>query len=63
LAWTRALNLPTFTFDAGVCIKRLTLILFRGRIEKVFYPVFPPDKNAGEVLEWLRGHLAAGALR
>jgi peroxiredoxin len=63
LAWTHALNLPTFTFDADVCIKRLTLILFRGRIEKVFYPVFPPDKNAGEVLEWLRGQLAAGAPR
>jgi peroxiredoxin len=60
LAWTRALNLPTFTFDADVCIKRLTLVLFRGRIEKVFYPVFPPDKSAGEVLEWLRGQLAAG---
>jgi peroxiredoxin len=35
-------------------LKRLTLIIEDGRIEKVFYPVFPPGKNAEEVLAWLR---------
>jgi len=34
-------------------IKRLTLVIDDGHISKVFYPVFPPDKNAAEVLEWL----------
>ncbi len=53
LAFTRALRLPTFKVDSMVLIKRLTLILLDGRVEKVFYPVFPPDKNAHEVMEWL----------
>jgi hypothetical protein len=26
----------------------------RGRIEKIWYPVFPPDRNAETVLGWLR---------
>jgi len=34
-------------------IKRLTLIVRDGVIEHVFYPVFPPDRNAGDVLAWL----------
>jgi len=37
--------------------KRLTLIIETGKIEKVFYPVFPPDKNAEEVLAWLKQHV------
>jgi peroxiredoxin len=59
LALTRALRLPTFQFawsfgnQPAVLIKRLTLILRDGRIEYVFYPVFPPDKNAEEVRAWL----------
>ena len=49
-----ALSLPTFEI-AGLCLyKRLTLVADRGRIEKVFYPVFPPDANADEVLAYLR---------
>ena len=36
--------------------KRLTLVARDGRIEKVFYPVFPSDRNAGDVLAWLREH-------
>jgi peroxiredoxin len=35
--------------------RRLTLVARDGRIEKVFYPVFPPERNAGDVLEWLQG--------
>ena len=59
LQLTKALHLPTFKVDPpvglvpAVCIKRLTLLVSKGRIEKVFYPVFPPDKNAGEVLAHL----------
>lgn len=36
-----------------ILIKRLTLIVRDGRIEHVFYPVFPPDQGANEVLSWL----------
>ncbi|MDP8948176.1 MAG: peroxiredoxin [Actinomycetota bacterium] len=54
LAFAGALSLPTFEADGMILIKRLTLIIGDGRIEKVFYPVFPPGKNAEEVLAWLR---------
>ena len=54
--FVRALRLPTFEFDGVTLVKRLTLVISNGRIEKVFYPVFPPDKHAAEVLEWLRSH-------
>jgi len=37
---------------------RLTLVLNPGRISRVFYPVFPPDRHASEVLAWLREHPA-----
>jgi len=50
-----ALGLPTFEFDGTRLYKRLALVAQRGRIVKVFYPVFPPDENAAEVLAWLRG--------
>ena len=49
-----ALRLPTFTVADMELYKRLTLVTRDGHIEKVFYPVFPPDKNAEEVLTWLR---------
>ena len=54
LAFARALKLPTFEVDGMKLIKRLTLIARDGVIVKVFYPVFPPDRNAGDVLAWLR---------
>lgn len=53
LTLAHALKLPTFEIESMTLIKRLTLILLDGRIEKVFYPVFPPDKNAADVIEWL----------
>ena len=52
----RELRLPTFTVDNLVLYKRLTLVLRAGRIEHVFYPVFPPDQHAAEVLAWLHEH-------
>jgi peroxiredoxin len=53
LEFAQALRLPTFEVAGMTLIKRLTLILRDGAIEKVFYPVFPPDRNAGDVLAWL----------
>jgi peroxiredoxin len=54
LELTRALNLPTMEVAGLTLIRRLALIIDDGRITHVFYPVFPPDRNAGDVLEWLR---------
>ena len=56
LAFVNALRLPTFTVEGMTLIKRLTLIVRNGRIEHVFYPVFPPDKHAEEVIGWLKAH-------
>jgi peroxiredoxin len=52
----RALKLPTFTAGGMTLIKRLTMVASAGRIEHVFYPVFPPDTHAEEVIGWLRAH-------
>jgi peroxiredoxin len=49
-----ALELPTFEFHGRRLYRRLTLVAEGGRIVKVFYPVFPPDQNAAEVVAWLR---------
>lgn len=48
------LGLPTFTVAGNELYKRLTLVVENGRIQKVFYPVFPPDRSADEVLAWIR---------
>ena len=53
LALRDALRLPTFEFEGQTLYKRLTLVFERGRIAKVFYPVFPPDRHAEEVVAWL----------
>lgn len=58
LALSHALGLPLFTADDMRLIRRVTLIVRDGRIVKVFYPVFPPDRNADDVLEWLGNHQA-----
>jgi peroxiredoxin len=50
----RALKLPTFEVAGMTLLKRMTLVLFRGEVEHVFYPVFPPDRSAQKVLDWLR---------
>jgi peroxiredoxin len=55
LALADAMGLPTFEAGELALYKRLTFIAERGRIVKVFYPVFPPDRNAAEVLAWLAG--------
>jgi peroxiredoxin len=53
LELTRALDLPTFETQGWTLLKRLTLVIDDGRIRRVFYPVFPPDSHAGEVLDAL----------
>ena len=54
LALTRALDLPTFQAAGATLLKRFTLVIDDGRITHVFYPVFPPDQNASDVIAWLR---------
>ena len=53
LKLTRALKLPTFDIAGMTLTKRLTMVIDDGVITHVFYPVFPPDRNAGEVIAWL----------
>ena len=50
----KALNLPMFEVDGMQLLKRLTLVIRANRIEQVFYPVFPPNESADQVLNWLR---------
>ena len=49
----RALDLPFFELDGGLYLKRMAMVITDGRIDKVFYPVFPPDRNAADVVAWL----------
>jgi len=56
LSFTRAMRLPTFTVAGMTLLKRMALVLDEGVIANVFYPVFPPDRNAAEVVAWLRDH-------
>jgi peroxiredoxin len=58
LLLTRALRLPTFEYPVErggpmTLIKRMAWFVERGRIERIWYPVFPPDRNAETVLAWL----------
>lgn len=52
------LRLPTFEVAGRTLLRRLTLIVRDGLVEHVWYPVFPPDRHAGQVLDWLRAHPA-----
>ena len=56
LALTRALNLPSMDVAGLTLIKRMALVIDDGTISHVFYPVFPPDRNAGDVLAWLQAN-------
>src|SRR4029078_11203369 len=55
LKLTRAMRLPTFTVDGMTLIKRMAWVRDNGFISRVFYPVFPPDRSAAEVIDWLGG--------
>jgi peroxiredoxin len=54
LRFSRALDLPMFPVAGMVLNKRMVLVIDDGIIAHVFYPVFPPDGSASEVVEWLR---------
>jgi peroxiredoxin len=64
LALAQALRLPTFETSGMVLLKRLALVIEDAVIVQVFYPVFPPDRNASDVIAWLTdAKTAAGASR
>jgi peroxiredoxin len=54
LKLTRALDLPTFAVDGMTLIRRMAWVIDDGVIRHVFYPVFPPDRNAEEVVSWIQ---------
>jgi peroxiredoxin len=54
LALTRAIDLPTFEVAGMTLLKRMAWVIDDGLLTKVFYPVFPPDRNAEGVIAWLR---------
>jgi peroxiredoxin len=56
LEFARALKLPTFSAAGMTLLKRMALVIDDGTIVKAFYPVFPPDRNAEEVVAWLRAN-------
>jgi peroxiredoxin len=56
LAFSRALRLPTMEVANLTLLKRLAMVIDDARITKVFYPVFPPDRNAEDVLAWLKAN-------
>ena len=56
LKLTKALNLPSMEVAGLTMIKRIAFIIDDAKITHVFYPVFPPDRNAGDVLAWLKAN-------
>ena len=53
LALTKAMNLPTFETAGMTLLKRFTLVIDEGVVTRVFYPVFPPDSSAADLIDWL----------
>lgn len=56
LALAAAMRLPTMDVAGLTLLKRFALVIDDGRVNKAFYPVFPPDRNAGDVLAWLEAN-------
>ena len=63
LEFASAMRLPTFEVQSLRLLKRLTMIVRDGIVEHVFYPVFPPNVNAAQVVEWLTNHPMGSALK
>jgi peroxiredoxin (alkyl hydroperoxide reductase subunit C) len=63
LELTRAAGLPTFEAASLTLLKRLALVVDDGRVAHVFYPVFPPDRSAADVADWLRANPSAHVRR
>jgi len=53
---SNGLRLPTFVVEGVRLVKRLTMIVRGTKIEHVFYPVFPPNESADQVINWLKAH-------
>lgn len=58
LEFADSLELPRFEVEGVTLLKRLTLVISDGRIRHVFYPIFPPDEHASEVVEWAETRLS-----
>ena len=58
LQFANTLRLPTFEIEGMRLIKRVTLITYNGKLVKHFYPIFPPDKNAEDVVAWFQNSQA-----
>jgi peroxiredoxin len=54
LAFVKSLGLPTFEWEGQKLLKRVTIAVRGGKIVKIWYPVFPPDESANQVVEWLK---------
>lgn len=54
LEFQKSLSLPTIDWEGAKLLRRITLAIQNGKIIKVWYPVFPPDKSAEEVVAWLK---------
>lgn len=54
LECVRALNLPTFNWEGKKVVKRLVMAVENGKVVKTWYPIFPPDRNVLDVVEWLK---------
>lgn len=57
LEFVKAMRLPTIEWEGKQLVKRITLAVEKGSVVKYWYPVFPPDRNVLDVLEWLKGRL------
>ena len=55
-ALEQSLGLPTFEVGASTFYKRLTMVIRKTTIEHVFYPIFPPNEHARDVLAWIHDH-------
>lgn len=60
LTLTRAVRLPTLTVAGMTLLQRLSMVIDDGKITHIFFPVFPPDRNAGDILAWLKASRRAG---
>lgn len=56
MQFATAMKLPTFKFHDTTLLKRVTIVARDNKVAKVFYPIFPPNSDAANVLEWLREH-------
>jgi peroxiredoxin len=59
LGFVEALKLPTFEWKGKKVIKRMSFAIMDGKILNVWYPVFPPDKSAEQVVNWLKSERRA----